>query len=70
MVSKQRRTSKRCRQGKRKQGDRKLIALMDRSLEGAIDFIERMTGERLTQEEIEELKWVLPKTWLHKDPVH
>ena len=52
-----------------KQGDRRLIAVMGRSLEGGIDFIERMTGERLTAEEIEELRGVLPEAWLHGDEV-
>jgi hypothetical protein len=44
MAGKRRRAQKRS-QSNPKQGDRKLIALMDRSLNGAIDFIERMTGE-------------------------
>lgn len=53
MAARQPRGRKRRR---RAQEDRKLIALMGRSLEGAVAFIERVTGESLTPEEIEELK--------------
>lgn len=61
------RGEKRCR---RKQEDRTLIALMGRSLEGVVAFIERMTGERLTTGEIEELKAVLTEAWLHGHRSH
>lgn len=55
---------------RRKQEDRTLIALMGRSLEGVVAFIERMTGERLTTGEIEELKAVLTEAWLHGHRSH
>jgi hypothetical protein len=45
-------------------GQKPILRLMGRSLQGAISFIEDTTGKKLTAEDIARLKKALPEEWL------